>query len=74
VKKTIKPLLICCAVVLAIAMGYLGRSQHHQTDVTVTDLLQTADADAECEPYNGWLYGRCLTLSGVCVFDTCTKE
>lgn len=70
-KKTIKPLLICCAVVLAIAIGYLGRSQH-QTDVTVTDLLQTADA--ECEPYNGWLYGRCLTLSGVCVFDTCAKE
>lgn len=72
-KKTIKPLLICWAVVLAIAIGYLGRSQH-QTDVTVTDLLQTAAADAECEPYNGWLYGRCLTLSGVCVFDTCAKE
>lgn len=72
-KKIIKTLLICCAIILGISIGFFGYSQH-RTDVTITDLIQTADADAECGGYNGWLYGRCLSLSGVCVFDTSATQ
>lgn len=70
--KIVKPILGAVAVVAIGVVGYLG-TKAEQTDVSLSSLVQTADADAECGPFRV-APGRCLTLSGVCVYDTTLEQ
>lgn len=69
--KIVKLILGATAVVAILAVGYLG-TKAEQADVSLSSLVQTADADAECGPFRV-TPGKCLPLVGVCVYDT-TKE
>ena len=66
--KIVKPILGAVAVVAIGVVGYLG-TKAEQTDISLSSLVQTADADAECGDFR-FTPGRCLRLSGVCVYDT----
>lgn len=70
--KIVKPISGVVAVVTIGIVGYLG-TKADQTDICLSSLVQTADADAECGPFLVAL-GICLTLSGVCVCDTTLKD
>lgn len=74
-RKHVKQVLIPAVAALLGYAAYMGTRDASRSDVDVLDLIQTSDADAECNPFNGWCYGRCLnTLGGFCVFDTSEKQ
>ena len=70
--RIVKPIFGVVAVVAIGIVGYLG-TKAEQTDICLSSLVQTADADAECGDFRV-TPGRCLTLSGVCVYDTTLKD
>ena len=70
--KIIKPILGAVAVVAIGVVGYMG-TKAEQTDICLSSLIQTADADAECGGFRV-TPGKCLRLSGVCVYDTTSIE
>ncbi len=67
-KKVIK---ICAAVVAVAAITGISywSNATRNSDVNLSELVEISDADAECVRFFA-AHGRCLPLSGVCVFDT----
>ena len=66
--KILKPILGTLAVAAIAAAGYFG-TRAQDSDTSLLSLIQISDADAECGKFNV-APGRCLSLSGVCVYDT----
>ena len=66
--KFFKPILGTLAVAAIAAAGYFG-TRAQDSDTSLSSLIQISDADAECGPFR-FVPGRCLSLSGVCVYDT----
>ena len=69
--KRIKRILLGVIGAAAFSLvAFLG-SRNHEADTGLVSLFTAGDADAECMPFVEWsAHGRCLTLAGVCVFDT----
>lgn len=70
--KFLKPILGTLAVAAVAAAGYFG-TQAQDSDTSLSSLIQISDADAECGPFRV-APGRCLSLSGVCVYDTTLEQ
>ncbi len=64
------------AAMFAVAMfvnASVGTDKDSQ-DVSIVDLANATEANAECQPYDGIVSGRCLVLSQYCVFDTVDQD
>lgn len=70
--KIVKPILGALAVAAVAVAGYFG-TKAQDSDMSLSALVQISDADAECKPFNV-APGKCLSLSGVCVYDTTLQQ